>query len=98
MEDRNQSYVGIGIYSYEPKGSKGKNLIRILSYEIPMKFLQTKGGLSMKLSDSSPQVELFHRRQWIGDAEAEADNVSTYVAEPPEFPKGGAVYWRGLGV
>lgn len=54
--------------------------------------------LSMKLSDSSPQVELFHRRQWIGDAEAEADNVSTYVAEPPEFPKGGAVYWRGLGV
>lgn len=45
LEDRNQSYVGIGMDSYEPKGSKGKNPTKSLSYRIPVKFLQTKGGL-----------------------------------------------------
>jgi len=48
VEDRNQPYVGIGIHSYEPNGSKGKNPIRILSSKISMKSLQTKGGLSFR--------------------------------------------------
>lgn len=62
VEDRNQSYVGIGIHSYEPKDYKGKkNPIRILSYRIPMKFIQTKGGLSFsEVSSYSKQID-----QWL---------------------------------
>ena len=43
------SYIGIGIHSYKPKGFKGIFPLQILSYKIPTKILQTKGGLNIKL-------------------------------------------------
>ena len=61
----------IWIYSYEPIGSKGKNPIKIISYRVPMIFLDTKGWLKLLrvirwsfFVDSSP-IFIVTSRRWM---------------------------------
>ena len=61
----------IWIYSYEPIGSKGKNPIKIISYRVPMIFLDTKGWLKLLrvirwsfFVDSSP-IFIVTSQRWM---------------------------------
>ena len=70
MEDRKNSSIDIGFHTYKPKGSKGIFPIKILSYEIPTKFLQTKGGPKEKKLSKA-------KKFWKNDPFAECNTRQT---------------------